>query len=151
MRYYCALLLFVWSTCGLAQEATPAHKDSLLKVVNEYYDLNLLIFSADSEPQDIDKLFSMFTVDFEYHHQKYGGNYSRQNLYEGYLRNQARGGYDGSIVDVRIYGQIPGLNAVAVERAYIQRSQEGLKTEVDRGLTLFEFRDGQISRIVEYW
>lgn len=129
-----------------AQTATPAHKDSMATMVQQYYDLNIKIFQKVSTPEQIDSLFTYFTSDFEYIHEKYGGLYTRQDLYEGYLNNQANGGYDGSIVGVELLRMITGLNAVAVERRYIQ-----LDGPSEQQMTLFEFRNGKIKRIVEYW
>lgn len=134
-----------------AQEATEAHKDSLRKVVEEYYSLNLEIFEQNSTRADIDKLFNLFTDDFVYVHPRFGGEYSRKGLYEGYLNNQKNGNYDGSIVDVSIENMIIGLNAIVTERAYLQQTETGKAEKVDPGMTLFEFRNGKISKIFEYW
>ena len=86
------LLLLVFSTQLYAQEAKPAHRDSLEVIVKEYYKLNLMIFQANSTIEDIDKAFDLFSDTFEYVHPKYGGTYSRDDLYKGYVRNQKNGG-----------------------------------------------------------
>ncbi len=130
-----------------AQEATPAHKDSLRQAVDRYYSINIRIFSGEAEQGDVEALFELFTDDFVYTHQKYGGDYSRQDLYDGYTNNLKNGNYDGSIADVSIRNKIVGLNAVAIERAYLGKDQE----EIDPGMTVFEFRNGLISRITEFW
>ncbi|MDW3195490.1 MAG: nuclear transport factor 2 family protein [Cytophagales bacterium] len=129
-----------------AQEATPQHKDSLNTIIDEYYQLNVKVFQVGSTVADIDKVFSLFTDDFEYVHPKYGGTYSRQDLYNGYVRNQKNGGYDGSVTDVKVLRRIAGLNAVVTEKIFVTR--EGDETPQ---MALFEFRDGKISRIKEYW
>lgn len=133
------------------QDATSAHKDSLRHVVDLYYAIHLDIFKQNSTKKDVDKLFDLFTEDFVYVHLKYGGEYSRMNLYEGYLNNQRKGNYDGSIVDVKIKNSIIGLNGMVTERAYIKKIKSGELKEIDSGMTLFEFRDGRICKIVEYW
>jgi hypothetical protein len=129
----------------VAQDATKAHKDSLNTVVEKYYELNLTIFQANSTIENINTLFEIFTPDFEYVHPKYGGVYSRENLYNGYLRNQKNGSYDGKVTDIKIANKILGLNAVVVQRRYIEEEDGELQ------MTLFEFKDGKISRIFEYW
>ena len=151
MKSFLIAFSFLLFTGSLqAQNATPAHKDSLNAVVDEYYRLNLAIFQANSTPDQIDQVFELFTDDFVYEHPKYGGTYSRENLYNGYKRNQANGGYDGSVMDVLEYTRITGLNAVVVERSYVRREDNGIKPG-EKQMTLFEFREGKIKRIFEYW
>ena len=134
----------------IAQDATKAHKDSLETIVKKYYDLNLIVFQANSTVKDIDKVFEIFTEDFTYVHPKYGGIYTRDDLYNGYIRNQKNGRYDGSAIDIEITNKIMGLNAVVVERAYIDKiNNEIIKREPQ--MTFFEFKSGKISRIFEYW
>ncbi len=146
---YIFLLLSSFSSLS-AQEATQAHKDSLNALVNEYYRLNLEIFQANSTPEQIDQIFALFTEDFTYVHPKYGGTYTREDLYNGYKRNQANGGYDGSVMDILEFQRITGLNGVVVERSYVTKEESGI-TQGEKQMTLFEFRDGKISRIFEYW
>ncbi len=132
------------------QDATKAHKDSLETIVKKYYDLNLKIFQVNSTVEDIDKTFELFTDDFTYIHPKYGGEYSREDLYNGYVRNQKNGGYDGKVTDIKILNKIVGLNAVVVEKSFVEK-KEGKIKDGEPEMTLFEFRDGKISRIFEYW
>jgi ketosteroid isomerase-like protein len=134
----------------MAQDATKAHKDSLNIVVDKYYDLNLKIFQANSTVEDIDKTFDLFTDDFTYVHPKYGGTYTREDLYNGYVRNQKNGGYNGKIIDIKIENKIIGLNAVVVEKRFVE-NKDGRNKDGKPEMTLFEFREGKISRIFEYW
>lgn len=133
-----------------AQDATKAHKDSLNIVVDKYYDLNLKIFQANSTVEDIDNTFDLFTDDFTYVHPKYGGTYTKEDLYNGYVRNQKNGGYDGKVTDIKIENKIIGLNAVVVEKRFVEKKDGAIK-EGKPEMTLFEFKDGKISRILEYW
>lgn len=152
-RLSCFVLLFFVSIATLtltAQEATKAHKDSLNTMVSDYYDLNLKIFQANSTVDDIDSTFDLFTDDFTYIHPKYGGTYTREDLYNGYVRNQKNGGYDGTVTDIKIESQITGLNAVVVQRTYVEKKDGQIETGEPQ-MTLFEFRNGKISRIFEYW
>jgi hypothetical protein len=134
-----------------AQEASDTHKDSLKQIVDKYYSLNLKIFKQGSTKADVDDLFNLFTEDFTYVHPKYGGEYSRTDIYEGYLNNQKNGNYNGSLVDIKVRNIIVGLNGLATERVYLQKVESGKLEEVDPGMTLFEFRNGKISKIFEYW
>jgi ketosteroid isomerase-like protein len=133
-----------------AQENALTHKDSLGLVINKYYDLNLKIFQSGSKIEDIDGLFRLFTDDFSYAHPKYGGVYSREDLYNGYKRNLKNGAYNGKIVKIKIENTIIGLNAVVIEKRFIKRENSQMK-EGNTEMTLFEFKDGRISRIFEYW
>jgi ketosteroid isomerase-like protein len=146
--YFCFLSLLTFAAYG--QEATQGHKDSLNAVVQEYYDLNLKIFQSYSEVSDINKVFELFTDDFTYVHPKYGGTYTRKVLYDGYVRNQKNGGYDGTVVDMKIENKIVGLNAVVVQKRFVNKGENGT-TEGELQMTLFEFREGKISKIFEYW
>ena len=143
------LLLFLTSSIN-AQEATRAHKDSLNTIVAKYYELNLGIFQANSTVEDIDEVFELFTEDFTYIHPKYGGVYTREVLYNGYIRNQKNGGYDGSVIEIKILNKIVGLNAVVVEKIFVRKKNESGKVKEPQ-MTLFEFRNGKISKIFEYW
>ena len=133
-----------------AQEATKAHKDSLNTLVKKYYDLNIKIFQANSTVKDIDNIFKLFTDDFTYVHPKYGGTYSREDLYNGYVRNQKNGGYNGSVTDIEVLNKIIGLNAVVTQKRFIEK-KKGKPEKGKPQMTLFEFREGKISRIFEYW
>lgn len=144
-----ALLLLAY-THTIAQEATEAHKDSLNAIVKKYYDLNLKIFQANSTIDDINKAFELFTDDFEYVHPKYGGTYTRDDLYSGYVRNQQNGAYNGTVMDIEILNKIIGLNAIVVQKRFIEKNNDGKKAG-EPEMTLFEFRNGKISRIYEYW
>ena len=108
--------------------------------------MNLKVFQANSTVEEIDNIFSLFTADFVYIHSKYGGTYTREDLYNGYVRNQKNGGYNGSVVDIKIDNKIIGLNAATVQKRFIRKSEEG-----GLEMTLFEFKEGKISKIFEYW
>ena len=144
-----SFFLFIASATN-GQEIQQTPKDSLIAIVNQYYKLNVKVFQANSTVNDIDEIFNLYTNDFTYIHPKYGGTYSREDLYNGYIRNQKNGGYDGSVTDIKIINMITGLNAVAVEKRFIKRTAGGVE-EGDSEMTLFEFTDGKISKIFEYW
>ncbi len=128
------------------EETDLSQKNPLKKVVDEYYRLNLIVFQKGSTVKDIDAIFELFTDDFVYIHPRYGGTYTREDLYKGYVRNQKNGGYNGRVTDIRVENMIIGLNAVATEKRFIQGSEVG-----EPEMTLFELREGKIFRITEFW
>ncbi|WP_047544821.1 nuclear transport factor 2 family protein [Psychroserpens sp. Hel_I_66] len=144
------LIIILTINQAVAQEATKAHKDSLEIIVKKYYELNLKIFQADSNVEDIDKTFELFTDDFTYVHPKYGGTYTREDLYNGYVRNQKNGGYDGKVTDIKVLNKIVGLNAVVTQKCFVEKKDGKIK-DGEPEMTLFEFRNGKILRIFEYW
>ena len=144
--------LFLSAFFGVSIHAQPAKTpvDSLNIIVKEYYALNLKVFQEGSDITDINNLFKLLSDDFTYIHPKYGGNYTREDLYNGYVRNQKNGAYDGTITDIEIINKITGLNAVVVEKRFLEKHVDGIK-KGDPEMTLFEFKAGKISRIFEYW
>ena len=141
------LLAFCLFITTLSFSQSKAHKDSLNAVIKTYYDLNIKVFQSDSKPADVDEIFKIFTDDFTYVHPKYGGIYTRDVLFKGYLRNQKNGRYDSNTTDIKIVNRIVGLNSVVVARKYITK-KDG---EGEAKMTLFEFKKGKISKIFEYW
>ena len=151
IKSYISIILFLLLTSSInAQEATRSHKDSLNTIVAKYYELNFNIFQVNSTVEDIDKVFDLFTEDFTYTHPKYGGVYTREVLYNGYIRNQKNGGYDGNVLEIKILNKIVGLNAVVVEKRFVRKEEER-KNKEESDMTLFEFSNGKISKIFEYW
>ncbi|WP_109436975.1 nuclear transport factor 2 family protein [Aquimarina sp. AU119] len=156
MKYLCSVI-FAFFLCTIAihdinaqEEHEPTPKDVLVKLVNDYYTINIKIFKANSTIKDIDEVFELFTDDFVYIHPKYGGTYTRQELYDGYVRNQKKGGYDGSVIDIKVINMITGLDAIVTEKKFINKTDTGTK-EGDAQMALFEFKSGKISKIFEYW
>ncbi|OJJ20976.1 hypothetical protein BKI52_10395 [marine bacterium AO1-C] len=142
----CSFPRVVW-----AQKSTQmTHKDSLVAVVKGYYRLNVKVFQAKSTVDDINEIFKLVTNDFTYVHPKYGGVYTRQNLYDGYVRNQKNGKYNGRISDMQIVNMIVGLDAITVEKRFVFRNKDGSTRNGEPQMTLFEFKKGKISRIFEY-
>lgn len=71
-------------------------------------------------------------------------------MYNGYVRNQENGAYDGGITDIKIINKIIGLNAVIVQKIFVEKKDDEIKNKKPE-MTLFEFKNGKISRIFEYW
>ena len=151
LKFIVITLLFSAHNMAQAQENhIITHKDSLGYVLNQYYKLNLKVFQQNSTLKDIDIIFELFTDDFTYVHPNYGGVYTREDLYKGYKRNQGNGGYDGSVVDIQIENSIYGLNAITVSKRFITK-ENGKTVEGDAQMALFEFKNGKIFMIKEYW
>lgn len=147
------LIALLFSGLNLAQAQQNnlnTHKDSLNYALNQYYKLNIKVFQQNSTLEDIDNIFELFTDDFTYVHPKYGGVYTREDLYNGYKRNQSNGGYDGSVTDIKIENVIYGLNAITVSKRFITK-EDGKVVKGDEQMALFEFKDGKIFMIKEYW
>ncbi|WP_273273313.1 nuclear transport factor 2 family protein [Maribacter polysiphoniae] len=144
------LLLSSLNMIQAQQNNLNTHKDSLNYVLNQYYELNLKVFQQNSTLEDIDNIFELFADDFTYVHPKYGGIYTREDLYNGYKRNQSNGGYDGSVVDIKIENSIYGLNAITVSKRFIKK-EDGKVVKGDKQMALFEFKGGKIFMIKEYW
>ncbi|TJY34587.1 nuclear transport factor 2 family protein [Pontimicrobium aquaticum] len=144
------LPVFLISNTNVAQEATEAHKDSINTILTKYYNLNLKMFQEGSTVEDVDNAFNLFTDDFTYTHSKFNGFYTRESLYKSALRNLNEGNYDGRVTDFKIESKIIGLKAAAVQKRFVEK-KGGVIVESELQMTLFEFRDGKISRIVEYW
>ncbi len=144
------LLFSVYNMAQAQQNNLITPKDSLNYALNQYYKLNLKVFQQNSTLKDIDNIFELFTDDFTYVHRNYGGVYTREDLYNGYKRNQDNGGYDGSVVDIKIENSIYGLNAITVSKRFIKK-EDGNVVEGDEQMALFEFKDGKIFMIKEYW
>lgn len=150
LKFIIITLFFSGLHFAQAQQSILTHKDSLNYALNQYYKLNLKVFQQNSTLKDIDNIFELFTDDFIYVHPNYGGVYTREDLYNGYKRNQKNGGYDGSVIDIKIEKIIYGLNAITVSKRFITQI-DGKVVEGDEQMALFEFKNGKIFRIKEYW
>lgn len=108
-------------------------------------DVQNKVMMHGSTVADVDALFSLYTNDFVYVHEVYGGIYTRDELYKNTIRALERGSYAMTEPRYTIVSMIPGYNGIAVER------QEISKGTAKRHLAVFEFRDDKVSKITEYW
>ncbi|WP_072427897.1 hypothetical protein [Chitinimonas taiwanensis] len=92
----------------------------------------------EAKPNDIDTLFSMYTDDFVYIHDVYGGLYPRASLYEKSLRNMQAGHFNMSADRCKILNIMTSLNAAAVERLEINSGQVHL--------SIFELKGDKVPR-----
>jgi hypothetical protein len=125
-----------------AEDLTP---DQLRAKVAEITQVQNKVMMAGSTTADIDALFALYTPDFVYVHEAYGGTYTRDHLYGNTVRALSAGRYNGERPRYRVVAMIPGHNGIAVEREEIHQGV------AHRHLAVFEFRGDQVSRIIEYW
>lgn len=89
-----------------------------------------------------DQLFALYSADFVYQHDKYGGVYSRDLLYRNTLRMIQNGGDKSQTDRYQLLQILPGESSAAVLR---------LTRDGKQHLSVFEFSGDKISKIKEYW
>ncbi|MCF6435624.1 hypothetical protein [Pseudoalteromonas sp. MMG022] len=138
-------MLVVCSWSVYADDIASLNKQQLERKIKEVNTLQNAILMKGSQVTDVDVLFEHFTEDFEYIHQGYGGRYSRQHLYNNYVKFLKAGQYQYTTPRYQIVTMIVGHDAVSVER---QQLYEG---KPESHLTVFEFKGSKVSKIIEYW
>ncbi|WNB18865.1 nuclear transport factor 2 family protein [Marivirga arenosa] len=143
--------LYITSIIPLsAQEKTITHQNSLQSILDKYYALHTQLFQAGSTISEIDQAFALFTADFTYTHTRFDSQYTRESLYKSAFWNLEQGNYDGRIVGYKIENTILGVNAATVQKRFLEKKNDVVvKSELQ--MTLFEFKNGKIPRIIEYW
>lgn len=134
----------VMAGTGVAEPVVLSADELKAKVIEITAAQNQVMLQGSAQA-DVDKLFALYSDDFVYRHDAYGGNYSKDELYANTMRLLAMGKYDKTEPRYRIINQIPGYNAIAVER------QEVHKGVVKNHLAVFEFREGKVTKVIEYW
>ena len=122
----------------------PMSVSQILTLVHQINELQNKAMLTTSVKADVDALFAVSSADFEYVHEKYGGSYSRDLLYRNTLKAVESKRFKDSVPRYQIEAVLPGLNAAAVRR-YQQTGTPAYH------LAVFEFADGKVRRIVEYW
>lgn len=89
-----------------------------------------------------DQLFALYSADFVYQHDKYGGVYPREQLYRNTLRMIQNGGDKSQTDRYQLLQILPGESSAAVLR---------LTRDGEQHLSVFEFSGDKISKIKEYW
>ncbi len=100
------------------------------------------VMMKDSSIQDIEQLFDLYTDDFIYVHEVYGGEYTKEHLYNNTVKYLQSGGYNKISDRYTVASYIVGVNTIAVQRL------------ADNGklhLAVFEFTGDKIKKITEYW
>lgn len=136
---------FLVMACSEAAEPVVLSVDELKAKIVEITAAQNQVMLRGSTAEDVDKLFALYSDDFVYRHDVYGGNYSKDELYANTMLLLAMGKYDKTEPRYRIINQIPGYNTIAVER------QEVHKGVVKNHLAVFEFSQGKVAKVIEYW
>jgi hypothetical protein len=141
------LILLAMLAVPFVQAAGPdaLSADQLQARAIEVTEAQNKVMMRGSTVADVDKLFALYTDDFVYLHEAYGGKYTRDELYGNTVSFLERGVYDKTEPRYTLISTIPGYNSIAVERKEIH------KGVASNHLAVFEFRGGKVSKIVEYW
>ncbi len=91
---------------------------------------------------DAEHLFTLYSDNFIYVHEAYGGEYSKVHLYKNTVKYLKSGGYNKVEDRYSIVSYLAGLNTVAVQR----KESSGVIH-----LAVFEFDGDKVSKITEYW
>ncbi|WP_281559977.1 hypothetical protein [Thalassomonas sp. RHCl1] len=145
MKFLSVLFFGLFTALVNASEVSGLSSDDLKARVTFINELQNKILMKGSLVKDIDALFSNFTDDFTYVHEIYGGTYSREHLYNNYVKFLKAGNYQRTADRYRIVSMIAGHNAISIER---EQTYEGVTSN---HLTVFEFKGKQVSKIIEYW
>lgn len=120
----------------------PVSKAELKKIYADYKKAQDKVFGKGATHADVDKLYSFYTADFEYHHPTYGSTYTRKKLYSNTVKFAKEGRFD-KIKKRTTLNIIYGQNGIAIEQQY-----EG---DDKTTMTLFKFRKGKIYYVHEFW
>jgi ketosteroid isomerase-like protein len=143
MKWMFAILMFSLSFLASAQEKQEVSGRQVEELIEKVNLAQNKVMMRNSTPQDIEALFAMYSDDFTYVHAAYGGNYSRETLLGNTVRIQKAGRYNLDEGRYKILRVITGLNGAAIER------MENKSGKIH--LSVFEFKDGKVSKITEYW
>ncbi len=135
------LACFIFSV--QAQETLSEEK--MMRLLKQVTHLQNKVLRQGSTVADAEALFSMYTPDFTYIHEKYGGTYTREHLYSNTVKFLKQGRYDYQVDRYKIDSTLIGVNTIAVVRT------EHFGDEHDQHLAVFEFDGDQVRRITEYW
>lgn len=143
MRVIAGIFAILCSLSATASEPTQPSPERIKEIVTLVNDASNRMMMRGSSASDVEALFELYAEDFVYVHTAYGGEYSRDQLYSNSLKNLNAGRYKLETNRYTIVQVIPGLNAAAVERVETGSSKHHL--------SVFEFKDGKVSKITEYW
>lgn len=135
------LVTFISSANSLDVLSSEDLKNKVIEINKAQNKANRL----ETTVTDVDDLFSLYTDDFVYVHEVYGGTYTRADLYNNTVKYVKSGGYTSTNDRYKIVAMIPGFNSIAVQR---EQTYEGVTV---KHLAVFEFSGDKVSRITEYW
>jgi len=138
------LIALLFSLLSMPLLANPMTSNEILLLVHQVNLLQNQAMLRQSTQADVDALFALYSADFSYVHHKHGGVYSREHLYRNINKAISHKLFKNAEARYVIESILPGENAAAVRRF----EQTGAKGQ---HLSLFEFADGKVKRITEYW
>ena len=148
IAFYLSLIVgLAFSFSIQAKDNTKKHNDiltvNLIEKVTVVTQAQNKVMMHNSTKSDVDHLFSMYSDDFVYIHEVYGGKYSKENLYNNTVKYLKSGGYNKVEDRYTVVSYLVGLNTVAVQR---KENKNGALH-----LAVFEFKQDKVSKITEYW
>ncbi|QBY04357.1 nuclear transport factor 2 family protein [Thalassotalea sp. HSM 43] len=134
-------LLIVLLCLPLFSNASP------LTTVEQFVSLSDATKVKGASQADIDAVAALLTDDMRYQHPNYGADLSKADFIAGLVNYM---GMADSLTS-NITNKIVGDNAITI--AFVSTTVMDGKQEVDGKplMRLFEFKDGKISLIREYW
>ena len=124
-----------------------------LTFVSAYFAALDNVYRANSTPEDIENLFTLFHEDVQYEHLDFGANFNKSAWQTAFSNNLQRGAYTNADNEtIGILNVIHGKNHIAVEYAYGTEDENGNWQQNSEGLLiLFGFANDKIISITEYW
>lgn len=143
MKLAALVIGLLLSTDCLANDVASLSEEKIKSLVASVTEASNRMMMNGSKIEDVDAMFAMYTDDFVYIHEVYGGTYTRERLYGNSVRNLKAGRYKFTEARYQLLNVIPGLNAAAVERRETNTGKSHL--------AVFEFKGEKIAKITEYW
>lgn len=143
MRTILLAVLMSFSFFSHANSDIALPPDKLEARVRQVNEAQNRVMLKGSTMENVEALFSMYTDDFTYVHEVYGGVYTREELYGNTAKYVESGHYQLTEGRYRILDVMAGLNAAAVKRLEVESGKVHL--------SVFEFEGPKLSRIIEYW
>ena len=137
------LIGILLSSASFASDPGELPADRIRALVYSVNEASNRMMQTGSKVEEIDALFAMYSDDFVYIHEAYGGTYTRQELYDNSVRALNAGRYQLKQDRYRVLNVMSGRNAAAVERLEVKSGKVHL--------SVFEFKGNKVSKITEYW
>lgn len=120
---------------------------SNIELAEKFIELTDITKVKGATKKDIDAVAHLLSDEMHYQHPNYNANLTKQQFIEGLVR------YMGSAdaINSTITSKIIGSNAIAV--AFVSTTVIDGKKETDKQplMRLFEFKQGKITLVKEYW
>ncbi len=141
MRFVHGVFTVLLAATCMAAEPVELPAERIKSLVVAVTEASNRMMKSGSTVADVDALFSLYSDDFVYIHQAYGGEYSRELLYRNSVKNLNAGRYNNTQDRYRIVNILTGLNAAAIERVEVKsgkcisRSSSSRETQSPKSLS----------------